>query len=296
MVPFRHKPLPAALAVALLAALPSGAAEIAPSHCLWTATKDGRTHHLLGSVHVLKPTDFPLAAPIREAYADSQRVIFEADIDALNSPKVQRRMIELGMYPEGTSLFETLPAPLAKDLKAALAKRRMPALLFDRQRPWMVAVTLPVLELQRLGYSALHGVDQHFHRLASKDDKQLGFLETADFQLQLLSGFPEKEQIAFLEKTVAELGEAGELIGSMMKVWKSGDTGTLGETLVESFDDHPGLYAKMLTDRNKAWIPKLERWFAADETCLVVVGAGHLVGEDSVVELLRKKGWKVEQR
>ena len=263
--------------------------------CLWEASKDGRTHYLLGSVHVLRASDYPLPAAMQDAYKAAGRVVFEADITALNSPAAQARMLQLGTYPEGKTLFKQLPADVAKKLRAELNERRLPPLLFQQQRPWLVSVALPMIEFQRLGYSPEYGVDQHFDRKARADKKTRGFLETADFQLNLLAGFSEDDQLLFLEKTVDELDGSKELIEGLMGAWRGGKEAALNELMVDSMTEYPSLHKKLLLDRNAAWLPKLKKWFGEKETTLVVVGAGHLVGEGSVVDLLKKDGWTVTQ-
>jgi uncharacterized protein YbaP (TraB family) len=49
-------------------------------------------------------------------------------------------------------------------------------------------------------------------------------------------------------------------------------------------------------DRNRAWAARLVELLDDDDDYLVVVGALHLVGRDSVVDLLTKRGFAVVQQ
>ena len=82
----------------------------------------------------------------------------------------------------------------------------------------------------------------------------------------------------------------------MEKAWKSGDSQGLHSIMNQSFADHPKQYERLVLQRNKNWLPVLEKILKENELTLVVVGAGHLVGPQSVVELLKNKGYKVVQR
>jgi uncharacterized protein YbaP (TraB family) len=81
----------------------------------------------------------------------------------------------------------------------------------------------------------------------------------------------------------------------VVAAWRTGDAAAIDAIMNESMDDAPALYARMLTDRNAAWVPQIEQLLRGADDVLVVVGAAHLVGEHSVVEMLRQRGHTVEQ-
>jgi uncharacterized protein YbaP (TraB family) len=88
---------------------------------------------------------------------------------------------------------------------------------------------------------------------------------------------------------------AARQLKAIRDAWSSGNTGALDSLLNSSMKDSPGVFAAMITNRNRSWIPKLESLIRGKEDALVIVGAGHLVGKDGVVELLRAKGYTLEQ-
>ncbi|MDB6032983.1 MAG: TraB/GumN family protein, partial [Verrucomicrobiales bacterium] len=78
--------------------------------------------------------------------------------------------------------------------------------------------------------------------------------------------------------------------------WQTGDAAGLDKLMVEDMRKYPDLYKKLLLERNQRWVKKMDGYLKADKDVFVVVGALHLVGKDSVVEMLRAKGYNVEQR
>ena len=62
------------------------------------------------------------------------------------------------------------------------------------------------------------------------------------------------------------------------------------------FSEYPDIYDRFFTERNKMWVLKIRKMMEQNDNVLIIVGAGHLVGKDSVVDLLRKNGYKVTQR
>jgi len=81
----------------------------------------------------------------------------------------------------------------------------------------------------------------------------------------------------------------------MVAAWRGGRLESLSTEFVEEFADYPGLYDELVTKRNSAWVPMLERLLADGRRHLVVVGALHLVGPDNVIELLSERGHDVER-
>jgi uncharacterized protein YbaP (TraB family) len=274
----------------------STAVEQTTQSCLWTIQTQSNTLYLLGSLHVLKQDAYPLAAAIGSAYADSRKVVFETDIAALQEPAVQAKMLQLGLYPEGQNLLQNLDGPTRQVLEKKMNAMGLPLEQFARFKPWFIALTLATLELQRLGFNPNLGLDVHFFTKARTDAKEIGFLEPAEFQLNLLGNMVKKDQIAFLNQTLKDLEVVNELAADLVKLWKAGNAKGLHELLFKSFKDYPDLYDRLLIQRNKKWVEEIETLMRENKNILFVVGAGHLVGPESVVDLLQKRGYKVKQQ
>jgi uncharacterized protein YbaP (TraB family) len=66
-------------------------------------------------------------------------------------------------------------------------------------------------------------------------------------------------------------------------------------TLLQDFKQEPRLYQRLLVERNRAWLTKIEALFDRQGRAFVVVGAAHLVGPDGLLAMLTAKGFTVQQ-
>ena len=264
--------------------------------CLWSVQTQSNKFYFLGSLHVLKQDAYPLSAAIGNAYSDSQKIVFETDIAAMHEPAMQAKMLELGLYPQGQNMLQNLNAGTRHMLEKKMTELGLPLEQFSRFKPWFMALTLTTLELQKLGFNPMYGVDVHFFNKATADGKEIGSLEPVSYQLNLLGKMDKQNQNAFLNQTLKDLELVNELAGDLVKFWKAGDANKLHALLYRSFKDYPELHERLLIRRNKKWLEKVENLMQGNKNVLFVVGAGHLVGPQSLVDLLRKKGYKVKQQ
>ena len=264
--------------------------------CLWSLQTNSSMVYFLGSLHLLKRDAYPLESVIEKAYATSQKIIFETDIAAMKDPVVQAKMLELGLYPEGQNLYLNLDGGTRRLLENKLSGLGLPLEHLARFKPWVVALTLASLELQRLGFDPNYGIDIHFFHRAVKDGKEIGYLEPAEYQLNLLAKMNKQDQSSFLNQTLRDLELVLQIVGEMVSYWKTGDAESLHALLSKSFKDYPNIHARLLIQRNKKWISKIENLMGEKKNVLVVVGVGHLVGPDGLLDLLRKRGYKLIQR
>ena len=211
-------------------------------------------------------------------------------------PAVQAKMLSMGLYPEGQTLFQNISDEMRNSLKKKMSDQGLPLQQFERFRPWFIAVTLTLLELQRLGFSPDYGIDVHFYGRADSDHKEIGFFETVDSQLDLLGKMSAHDQNAFLGQTLMDLEVAAQMADDMLKNWKNGNADKLSAILFKSFKGYPQIEERLLGRRNIQWVKKIEEMMTEDKNIFIVVGAGHLVGPGSVVVLLREKGYVVKQK
>jgi uncharacterized protein YbaP (TraB family) len=290
-------------AAALLAAgsmaspAPAAAQQPAARNILYRVEgPSGATVYMLGSIHLLTEDAYPLAQPVEAAYADAERVFFEVNLDSL-----QGRAMELmprALLRDGRTLRGEIPADLyalVEQTATRYAAMGINMAVLDRLEPWMVAMVLSQLEWSRVGLEAKYGIDYHFEGRAQKDGKVLGALESVDFQMGLMDGFSGDQQVQFLRQTLEDLPRTGEMMDEMVQAWRAGDAAAIDALMNSSMGENPEVYARMLTDRNAAWVPQIEQLLRGSDDVLVVVGAAHLVGGESVVAMLRSRGYTVDQ-
>jgi len=223
-------------------------------------------------------------------------VVFETDIGGMMDPSVQAKMLSMGLYPEGESLLQNISGDMRRDLQKRMADLGLPLEQFARFKPWLLAVTLTTLELQRLGFSPAYGIDVHYYGRAQSDKKRIDFFEPIDYQLDLLGNMDDEDQTAFLGQTLKDLEIAAEMADDMMTYWQKGQADKLYSLLYKSFEGYSEIEDRLLLQRNKDWLDKIETMLAEPENVFIVVGAGHLVGPESVVALLKQRGYKVKQK
>jgi uncharacterized protein YbaP (TraB family) len=270
-------------------------AELPERHCLWRIQSPTGTVYLLGSVHVLRAEHYPLSAVIERAFAESRRLILEVKLDAVKPQRMQETILVKGRLAPGQTLKEVLAPAHYAQLSERAAAMAVPIQALDPFKPWMAALTLTMMKLRQLGYDPRHGVDQYFTRKAQEQGKDIEGLESFEFQFNLFERLPARLEEQLLLQTLEDMDVIEKQFDSLIRAWRRGDSEGLEEILSASFRGYPEIYKLLVVDRNREWLGQIEKFLAQNETTMVVVGAGHLVGREGLVELLRAKGHRVEQ-
>jgi uncharacterized protein YbaP (TraB family) len=269
------------------------AADVGAETSVWVVKSPTSTVYLAGSCHVLRASDHPLPAEFFIAYSDSRKVVLEASLGDMEKPEYLEKLMRLATYSDGTTLKQHL-SPQAYSMAEAFCKERnYPVEQYQFFRPWMFAMTLTMSEMARIGADANNGVDYFFNEKAQKDQKILGSLETVDQQigfLTLMDTTMSNEQII---ETIDELTQINTLGPEILNAWKKGDEAKIEALNLNELKNYPKLYQALIVDRNRKWISNIEGYLGSSENTMVIVGVAHLVGNDSVVNLLRKQGYKV---
>ena len=250
--------------------------------------------YLVGSFHLLRKQDLPPPPSVDQAYADSEQVWFEVPPSDMEDPKTQFKMMSQAALPPDKTLKDVVKPETFAKIEAWEGDPGM-KLVISRMKPWMVALTITMLEYQKMGADPAYGMERTFEKKAAKDKKPTGGFETADFQIGLFSKLTDEQQDEMLAQSFDELKTARKMIGSLIKAWKTGDAESLTKLLDEGFDGHPELKKLLLTDRNATWVEPIEKLLNGGKKTMVMVGAGHLCGPGSVVALLEKRGWKLQR-
>lgn len=251
------------------------------------------THHLVGSIHMLPPSAHPLPAGLERAYANSRRLILESDPEALSSNAVQALMLAAGSASDADGLAGEVPSTLYARLRGQLEQLSLPASLCDALRAWLCALTLELGAYQRAGFVPDLGIDQHFYERARADGKTVVWLEAPEQQVALFTRMPAGLGVDFLASALDGVDDPALSPRAMLQAWRDGDVAHLHDQVEQLRRDYPRAYARLLADRNDAWLDPLERWLRDGTPTLVVVGAAHLVGADSVTDALRGRGFEV---
>ncbi|MEN1959401.1 TraB/GumN family protein [Luteimonas sp. MJ246] len=281
------------------------AAQAPPVPLLWKVSDEDNSLYLLGSFHLLLPSDYPLSGDVDLAFADAEKLVFEIAPDELASPQLALQMGQAAMRTDGSTLDEELGPELAAKLAAwgrvnaaQLAAGGMTVEVLQRFEPWFVGMMVTINQMTGLGFDPALGLDAHMGALAEAAQKPVAGLETGARQIAFLDGMDAGEQLQMLEQALGQAEAGAEQMLALHGAWRSGDTQAIIDgTITEMRRDFPALYQVINVERNDAWVPMLEARLREDgsDDSLVVVGAMHLLGEDGVVEKLRAKGYAIER-
>jgi uncharacterized protein YbaP (TraB family) len=262
---------------------------------VWKAQKGNAVIYLGGTCHVLRETDYPLPEEFDTAYKASDTVIFETDIGTLNDPSTQQKMLAKATYADGSTIDQHLSPRVYGKLSAYCDANGIPLQAFGRFKPSILMVTLTLMEFMKLGVTS-RGVDTYFYELAKKDKKNVEGLETADQQIDYLVSMADGNEDEFVTYSLKDLKTLKETFETLADAWRKGDTGKLAEMMItELKTGQPKLYRKLIVDRNRNWLPVIAADAGKPQTRFFLVGVGHLVGPDGIIEALVKKGYKVDK-
>ena len=272
----------------------AGEARAQDKSFLWRIQSDKSNIYILGSVHFLKKESYPLNKAIEKVFDNTQKLVLEIDLKSEDSAAVQRVTLEKGINrnrtlqqsvsPETYSLAEKRAQELSIDIRA-----------LSPLKPWVVALTMTALQLQKLGFDPNYGVDRYLAERAVKSGKTMMGLETAAFQIGLIDQLPERDQESMLRQSLKEMDLLDRGLDQIVRAWSTGDVSTLEGLLLSGSREYPAVHQTIIVDRNRRWLPRIEKMIEQGESALIAVGAAHLVGKDGVIELLRARGYTVEQ-
>jgi uncharacterized protein YbaP (TraB family) len=262
---------------------------------VWKVMKGVHHVYIGGTIHVLSKSDYPLPAPFETAYNQSAKLILETDTRKMQTPEFQAALMRKVVYSDGRNLKMVLTASTFQKLEKHLASRGIPIRNFMKLKPGMVALTITIIELQRLGLMGT-GVDEFFSLRALNDQKMVGQLETVDDQLELISGLGDGQENEIINHTLQETKKLPDLMQTMKTAWRQGDNTALENIILRPFKkDFPGVYNRVVVNRNNAWLPKIEIMLQTKEVEFILVGALHLIGEDGVLAKLKKRGYTIQK-
>ena len=262
---------------------------------LWRVSDSKNSIYLLGSIHYLKKEHFPLHKAILDAFDASKSLVLEIDLNRVSPDVAQRVTLEKAIYRDGSTLRQNVSQETYQLAEQLAAKLGIDMKVMAPMKPWFVALTLVAIKFQEIGLDPNLGVDHYLAQRAKSGGKATSGLETLEFQVGLFDQLSKRDQESLLRETVGEMTALDRNINQIVQSWLKGDSGSLEALLLEGMKDYPELHEKIIVDRNRRWVPQIEKILAQGGDAMVVVGAAHLVGKDGVIEMLKARGYKLEQ-
>ncbi len=262
---------------------------------VWKIEKNGHSLYLAGTIHLLRPTDYPLPTGFETAYSNASTIVFETDIEALKSPESSQRLINAVQLPKGEHLFQHITPKTQQLLRQYSQINNIPLANLSRFKPSFVAITLALIELRKMGVNQT-GVDEYYNQKAIKDRKTTLALETIEQQINFLSTMAKGYEDEFIAQTLKDVKEINTQFNDMLNSWREGDLKKLELFFITpTKKQFPSIHKQLLADRNQNWMPHLKHYLTTPEVEMVLVGSAHLAGDDGLLNILKTDGYKITQ-
>ena len=291
----------AALGVAFLTPLPAMAQAAPPPAAqevghpaMWVVHGPQGTLYLLGSFHLLPPSAAWEDSRIDTALDAADHVWFEiTGFD--DTAQAMQAFAKYGYYA-GPELSQHLDVETARHLTDALMRHGLSFDAMQRFKPWAVSIVLAQKELTDAGFESAGGVDLTLYHKALAAKKDVEGFETMDFQMDMLAHIDGNDGADLLKETLSDDDDGPGKMSELAHAWLHGDAPAMVKDVVTDMQvNFPALYKHLLLDRNVSWEPRIEAMARAKGTTLVVVGAGHLIGDGGVIAYLKARGFKVDR-
>lgn len=271
-----------------------------PSQGLFWKLKTGKAEiYFLGSIHIVPQRIYPLRDEIYKAFDGSDNLVVEIDITAVDQESLAMDFASRGQYAQGDSIRNHITEKLANTIDEMLEEYGMSLDIFGNLKPWYLSQVITIMEIANMGYSTDLGIDLHFLNKANDGGKTILELETIEDQIDLLSGMPEDIQILQLEQLVHQMRYLRLQLNTMVNSWMAGKTDIIERMTsydyMDNAEDYAPVYDAMFTNRNIKMAEKIAVMAEQGGTYFIIVGAGHYVGKNNVLQLLQEKGFSIEK-
>jgi uncharacterized protein YbaP (TraB family) len=261
---------------------------------VWKVSKGNDHVYIGGTVHILPANEFPLPEEFTTAYKNTDSIVLETKLPDPTDKNFQMLMMQKMAYQEGKKLSGALSEETYQQLDDYMTTFGVKLSELDGYKPAFISIMMVMMEAQRANISG-DGVDKYFNQLAVKDNKQAEYLETMDFQLNMLANMGMEDEDKFIQSNLSQMSEFKAMFDQLLLAWRAGDMKTLTKLVITPLKEDPKTLKALMTDRNKNWIPHIEKMFTDQDKEFILVGVGHLIGEESVLALLKAKGYQVEK-
>jgi len=293
----------AVLTFAMLLAGPARAGQPLPKCCVWRVTNAKASFYLVGSIHALTKKDYPLPVPYEIALKDSKRLLFE--FDPTRDAEFEKKFAAAAKYPRGQDIRSKIHPELLAWLRQNVMavdvdpKQKRPAQVRDFEsgldyKPWWIAQHLAENNPKPKA-SLTHGLDNYFVDRGQQMRKEIGGLESVDEHVAVLGGLSDREGEIMLRNALAQPKDGAAEFNRMLSAWRKGDIDTLWSGDAQFRSEAPSVAARFVDQRNRRWVPRIVAELESGKPTAVVAGALHFAGPNSVIKLLEKRGYKIEQ-
>lgn len=261
---------------------------------LWVIRDKDTTIYLFGTVHLLRPGLGWFDEAVADAFKASDELkleILPTEDDAALAPMV----MSLARDPKGRTIRDRLTPTQHAQYRARMEKLGLPPQGLEPFEPWFVMMVATVMDYAKRGHTPEAGSETVLTAAAKEVGKPITAFETPEEQMRILDSIPEAEQMSGLIEWLGAEETAAAFWEDLVKAWAAGDPDKAGALMNREMAKSPAMAKLLLEDRNRRWVAVLQERMKQPGTVFVAVGAGHLMGNNSVQALLKEKGIKAER-
>ena len=264
----------------------------------WKVQSESATVYLLGSIHYADESFYPLRAAIEQAFFDADHLVVEINIDENKADRYRQLIREKGSYQGDKTIRDEISNETYRQLEYRLNRLGLPVDMVAKQKPGVMVLTLTAVQVMKMGFMPDLGIDAYFIRGAARTNKNIIELETVEDQLDVFLNIADGDLL--LREALVSMYEAERMMMDMIYCWKRGDEvcleGILFEDALTSYPSFVSIYDILFFRRNEDMANAIASFLDGDGTYFVVIGAGHLVGDKGIPNLLKKAGYEVVRR
>lgn len=261
---------------------------------VWKVSKGGNHIFIGGTIHILPPAEFPLPKEFEQAYKLSDTIVLEAELPDESDTAFQMKMMKQMAYSDGTKIANVITKKTYKNLKEHFVGLGVDIKMFEHFKPGFLVTVIALLEAQKAGFSG-EGVDIFYSKKATMDNKKLEYFESVEFQMNMIERLGKGSEDSFIQTNLEQMKDFDSLFAGLLSAWRTGDERKLIKLAITPMESDPKSLKVMLTDRNRNWIKDIVPMFSDNDREFILVGVAHLIGKNSVLNLLKAKGYRVEK-
>jgi uncharacterized protein len=266
-----------------------------PAPALWRIADEDSEIWLFGTVHILPRDVVWRSERVNAAFAAADEFVTETDTGPAATAEFQALTQQLGAMPPGENLLDQLDTDSRARLERLAREAGFEPQQFATVRPWLAAMQISYFHAAQRGHEAEAGVEAVLGAEAASQNKRHSFLETPAEQIHILADLPHADQLRFLQATLRQIEQEAGVLDEMDDAWARGELDALGEQLDAQIGEAgPAVHQALIIDRNRAWANEIAARLNGEGRTFIAVGAAHLVGDNSVVAMLRERGIEVE--
>lgn len=269
----------------------------APAPAMWRLKDANSEIVLFGTFHILPPATNWKTAAFSEAMARTETTITEADVSSPEAQAALTRLVQqYGVNPPGVTLSSLLGAERAARFAMAAGEYGLPMAALETYRPWLAMLTLSVTAMQKSGFDPNSGVEKSVLAIAAEEKDRLQYLEDPEDQIIALTKLDGPEMQKGVDDTLDQLADFEAYMNGVLEAWRTGDLDAIDKEMLQAMRaESPKAFDALFVERNSVWTNRIDELMKGEGDYFIAVGAGHLVGADSVIDLLARKGYVAER-